>query len=352
MKRYPYTTAGGIPVPTKVSDLINDRGYLTKDYNGFLRSDGTAFRTSSIPYGQVDGTSTATSFTATVPGITELKDGVCMLLKNGVVTSAAGFTININGLGAKPSYSNMAAATADTTLFNINYTMFFVYDSTRVAGGCWVCYRGYDSNTNTIGYQLRTNSQTMPVTDKFYRYRLLFTSPDGNHYIPANTSTSTNATTARTPNSRPIDPFGSILYYGSTTAINANANPGATVLWQQYIVTLGYSFAKGAALTLTVSKPVYLICTPQTDGSAVIDSTTTWTQTLPSSEDGKIYIFLGIATSATAIELMLNHPVYCFKRGAVRNWTGADDIPPVPASDGTYTLTATRSNGTVTYNWI
>lgn len=46
MKRYPYNTAGGIPVPTKISDLINDRGYLTKDYNGFLRSDGTAFQRS------------------------------------------------------------------------------------------------------------------------------------------------------------------------------------------------------------------------------------------------------------------------------------------------------------------
>jgi hypothetical protein len=21
--------------------------------------------------------------------------------------------------------------------------MFFIYDSTRVSGGCWVCYRGY-----------------------------------------------------------------------------------------------------------------------------------------------------------------------------------------------------------------
>lgn len=105
-------------------------------------------RAGAIPYGEVDSTSTSTAYTATVPGISELSDGVCVLLKNGVVTSAAGFTININGLGAKPSYSNMAAATAETTIFNINYTMLFIYDSTRVNGGCWICYRGYNANTD------------------------------------------------------------------------------------------------------------------------------------------------------------------------------------------------------------
>ena len=82
------------------------------------------------------------------------------MLYNGKVTSASGFTINVNGLGAKPSYSNMALGnpvtptdpTRDTTIFNINYAMLFTYNSTRVSGGCWICYRGYDANTNTIGY--------------------------------------------------------------------------------------------------------------------------------------------------------------------------------------------------------
>ncbi len=276
---------------------------------------------STIHYGVVDGTSTATAFTATIPGISEYYDGLTIMLKNGVVTSASGFTININGLGAKQSYSNLAAATADTTLFNVNYTMLFIYDSTRVAGGGWICYRGYDSNTNTIGYQLRTNGYTLPASDKFYRYRLLFTSADNTKWIPANTSTSTNATASRTTNTRPINPFGPIVYYGSTTVINANEKPGVTALWQQYTFSLGYSFNNtGAALTMTLSLPVYLRCTPQADGSAVMDY---FTQTLPSTEDGKIYILLGYAYSETNIELIMNHPVYYYKSGAIRIWTGA-----------------------------
>lgn len=106
-------------------------------------------RAVAIPFGQVDSTSTSTAFTATIPGITELKDGVCVFLKNGRVTSASGCTLNINGLGAKPIYNTMATATAVTTTFNSGYTMLFVYDETRVSGGCWMMYYGYNSSGYT-----------------------------------------------------------------------------------------------------------------------------------------------------------------------------------------------------------
>jgi len=78
--------------------------------------------------------------------------------------------------------------------------MLFIYNSTVVSGGCWICYRGYDANSNTIGYQVRTNNSTMKAADKFYRYRLLFTSADGHKWVPANTSTSTNTTSKRDVN--------------------------------------------------------------------------------------------------------------------------------------------------------
>lgn len=307
--------------------------------------NGTAAR---IPYGECDRTSTSTAFTATVPGITELKDGVTMLLYNGVVTSASGFTININGLGAKPSYNNMTLGnpvtptnpTRDTTIFNINYAFLFVYSETLVSGGCWIGYRGYDANTNTIGYQLRTNNTTMKTADKFYRYRLLFTSADGTKWVPANTSTSTNATAARTPNTRAIDPFGEIVWYGTTTAIEANANVTAAQLWQEYYgsyTAIGYSFNNtGAAQTMTANQPIYIKCTPQADGSAIIDPTTPYTQTLPTTDDGKIYIYLGRAYNATNFEITMNHPVYYHDGSGIRLWTGQRipaGLPSVSAAD-------------------
>ena len=253
------------------------------------------------------------------------------MLKNGVVTSASGFTINVNGLGAKPVYSNMATGndiaptnpTRETTIFNINYTLLFVYSTDLVEGGAWINYRGYDANTNTIGYQLRTNSSTMPSTDKFYRYRILFTSADGEKWVPSNTSSSTNATASRAVNQRPIDPFGEIVYYGTTAAVEANANPSASSLWQQYTLTLGYAFNRtGAALVLPFPSPIYIKAAPQSDGSAIIDADNPYVFSLPSTADGKIYIYLGRTYSATAIEITMNHPVYYHDGTSIKLWAG------------------------------
>jgi hypothetical protein len=76
---------------------------------------------------------------------------------NGVVTSASGCTLNINNLGAKPIYQSMAAASRSTSIFNIAYTMLFIYNSERISGGCWDVFYGYNSNDNTVGYNIRDN---------------------------------------------------------------------------------------------------------------------------------------------------------------------------------------------------
>lgn len=120
--------------------LPNNVSYNIKDalMRSYVSADGNANRTNAILYGMVDSTSTATEFTATVAGLDKLVDGTCVMLHNGVVTSASGFTVNINGLGAKPCYSNLTNATRDTTIFNIAYTMLFVYSTALDEGdGGW-----------------------------------------------------------------------------------------------------------------------------------------------------------------------------------------------------------------------
>lgn len=326
--------------PTANSDNLVTSGGVKNaldalHYAGSPTTGGTANKTASIPFGVVDSTSTSTAYTATVDGITELRDGICVLLQNSVVTSASGFTININGLGAKPIYNNLAtgnpttptAPTRDTTIFNINYTMLFIYHSTLVDGGAWICYRGYDANTNTIGYQLRANSYSKAMTDITYRYRILFSSADDKKWVPSTTSTSTNATSSRAVCQTPINPFGEIVYYGTTASVAAGSRPAATSLWQQYTLTFGYAFNRtGAALTLTSWTPIYIKCAPQANGSAIIDADTPYVQSLPTTEDGKIYIFLGVAYSATAVELLATHPIYYYKDGAIRQWTNAPTV--------------------------
>lgn len=290
-------------------------------------SDKYPIRAAAIPYGEVDSTSTSTVFTATVPGIYSLEDGVCVMLRNGVITSTTNFTININGLGAKPVYTNLAAATRDTTIFNVSYTMLFVYDSTRISGGCWVCYRGYDANTNTIGYQLRTNATVMNVTDTARYYKLYFMNADNTGWVPASVNSTNNATTARPVNQRPINPFGRIVYTSASTNYTAGANLAAASIWDQYTLVLGYSFNNtGEALNMTVEKPVYLKCAPQTNGSAIMDADNPIVQSLPSSADGKIYIYLGVAYDATHLELVVNHPIYYHDGSGIKIW-GGSNIP-------------------------
>ena len=207
----------------------------------------------------------------------------------------------------------------------MNYTMLFIYDSTRVEGGGWILYRGYNSDNNTIGYQVRTNAYSLPATDAFVRYRLLFTSPDHAHFVPANKSTSTSATAKKDVITTAINPFGSIVYYSTTAAISAGSRPGAGSLWQQYAgIVLGYSFNRtNVALTLTAWKPVFVKATPQADGSAIIDADTPFVQDLPTTNDGKIYIYLGVATEATKFELNLSHPVYYHDGTSIKLWTGS-----------------------------
>lgn len=318
-------------------DKVTGKGLSTNDFTTAEKTKLDGLEPYTIPYGALDATSTATEMTVTVdPPITKLEDGVCIFVKNGVITSAADFTIDVNGLGPKPVYSSMAAETRETTLFNVAYTFMFVYDSTRVEGGCWVLYRGYDSNTNTIAYQVRSNYLAMTASQKGYRYRIWFTSADGKHWVPANTSSSTNATAKRTPNTTAIDPFGRIVYNstdGSTAA--GDSLPTATV-WSQYIFALGYSFNDtGATLTLTYPCPVWIKCQPQTNGSALLKG---YVQSLPATADGFIYIYLGNAYSATGVEMFLEHPVYYHDGTGIRAWTGATPAAPAtaaPVMDGT-----------------
>lgn len=72
---------------------------------------------------------------------------------------------------------------------------------------------------------------------------------------------------------------------------------------------------------LEYPKPIYLKCAPQSDGSAIIDAESPYVQALPNTADGKIYIYLGIAYSATAIELRLEHPIYYHDGTRIRLYT-------------------------------
>ena len=100
----------------------------------------------NTPYAVIDSSSTSTVKTATVNGVAELSDGLFVYLKNNNVASASGCTLNVNNLGAKPIYLSTTGA-AITTHLSKNYTYLFIYNESRITGGCWDLLVGYDSNS-------------------------------------------------------------------------------------------------------------------------------------------------------------------------------------------------------------
>jgi len=96
----------------------------------------------------VDSTSTRTVITATVPGVTELVDGLTVRLNNIVASgSNTDCTLNVNSLGALPIYLSYPVTTRVTTHWAVNSVFDFIYSSTLVEGGCWIMQIGRDTNT-------------------------------------------------------------------------------------------------------------------------------------------------------------------------------------------------------------
>lgn len=248
--------------------------------------------------------------------------GTVIAVKFSNTNSATAPTLNVNGLGAESIYYNAAVITSTSANYGgtAGRYIYYMWDGTY---WCWLNH-GVDSDTNTTAYLVRYQYASKPLAGHLARYRLLFTSADGTKWVPSNTGTSTNATSSRTVNQTPIDPFGPIVYYGSTTIKETDEIAAASSLYTQRDITFGYSFnVTNAELTLTVNAPVYIKCAPQSNGSAIIDSTTPYVQSLPSTADGKIYIYLGQAYGATTVELSIAHPVYYYADGQIRLWTNA-----------------------------
>ncbi len=278
----------------------------------------TSKKTSGLLYGEVDSTSTSTIFTARVNGLDSLYDGACVYLKNGVITSASDWTLNINNLGAKPVYQSQAVASRTTTQFNIAYTALFIYNSSRIEGGCWDYFYGFNSDNNTIAYQIRGNSNVNIMSEQLTRYKICFTKIDGT-IIPS-TTVSNSTGTSKTLTTESFNPYGLIYYYSTTTTVEEGDSPSVSYMWTQYpTVDLRYSFNTGT--TLILKNPIYIRCLPQVSGSFKLASNDCIVQSLPSAKDDYCYLYLGKAYDDHRITLDLYHPIYYYDDG-IKLWTG------------------------------
>ena len=106
-------------------------------------------------------------------------------------------------------------------------------------------------------------------------------------------------------------------------------------MWLQYpSVDLRYSFNAGS--TLTAKEPVYIKCSPQSDGSFKLAGNDCIVQSLPSTADNYAYLYLGKTYSSYQISLDINHPIYCYRGGKIHMYTSIEselDAIPTTTSD-------------------
>jgi len=187
-----------------------------------------------------------------------------------------------------------------------------------------------DANDNSIAWTIKSYYDKMKAgSGKVYRYNIC-TYCNDNTLQSFVTSASTGTT--KTKNTASYMIGAPLFYFNSSSDVAAGSVCADNSLWTQHSgIDLRYSTNCGA--TLTQYLPVYLVGIP--NGATYTLADTWYTQTLPTSEDGKIYIYLGIAYSSNkySISWTTFHPIYEYKNGALRLYQA-----PVTSSDVTTAL--------------
>ena len=178
-----------------------------------------------------------------------------------------------------------------------------------------------DANTTNIS-NLMNGGGNFVADSAIYRYQLLFTK-DENTLTPLNNVNNSTGTSKTMLTSVEFDPFGRMYYYSSTSTVSAGGAIGAgSTFWNYHGIDVRYTLNCGT--TLTANKPIYLVVTPTSGGKCKIASATPWSQTLPSTNDGKWYIHLGRTYSTYQMALYHFHPVYKYDGSKIIEVTPAN----------------------------
>lgn len=273
---------------------------------------GADINDASPVYYVVGNTSgTAGTWTGSIPNLAAYYDGLTIAFKLGI-DGASTTTLNINGLGAKTVRRNTGGL---TTHLPINSVVVLVY--TTISGTSYWVWADYDSDSN---YDLRSQYQYQIGDQAIYSYKILAEGSDGKLY-PLTLETGTGTT--KTVSTKSLKLGGVLLAYSSSTTIAANTlGGGRYYLFDAYNIGGALHYTLNSSSGFTAGLPLYLKGVIQADGSFKLDNTSYtsfYTQTLPTTDDGFVYILLGFMNdTTTSLRLTPTHPIYQFKDGKFR----------------------------------
>ena len=276
--------------------------------------DGTEYelvpkRTRGFYRGVTDDASTNKNFIVTIDGITELYDGLAILVKNTKVASASGFVINVNNLGGKSVWSSYKNSVT-TTGFALNTEWLLYYDELNDR---WVKYEGlYAANSNTIG---EYGGVVVAGSNGMARYSLAMKTSDTEWESVVLTS---SPSTSKSKNSKGFLLNDTIMLYQSGSTIAAGGKSVNSTTWiSAHTADTRYSFNVSSSWSVS-GRPLFLVGTiNENDGKFYLNETKWWSDAYPISEDGYYYVYVGQMTSAYVYTMHAMHPIFYYKDGKV-----------------------------------
>ena len=244
---------------------------------------------------------TGAAYTVTIPGITELYDGLVIKVKFHTNATTSACTLNVNGLGAEKMYYRYG--TTSIKNFYVNY----IEDLTYVSGYGWVCDYAYDSG-NTYDRAI-TSSIALKVAADTPANRVVFTTKDGD-LVPVY-----NANGYQTNIS--VDLTEPIYSIDGSAQVATGSYVNGKVLYRYRYGTLTYKYLTSTSPSWTKGDEIYAVFVSDGNGYFKLASDVTpITTTLPSETDAThYYCLVGIASSTTNFVLPIDHPVYTFIDG-------------------------------------
>ncbi len=222
----------------------------------------------------------------------------------------------INGVNVRLGVAN---ASTTTLYFSGEAVVPMLYDAVlnklQIMGS-------HDTSDDTESYTVRWNCTLQAGTDPIYDYKIVMFGTDGRLY-PLTKENGTG--TSKTVSNAELDIGMPILYYGYTADIAANGTHAS--YWYNGITNGNLHYTANVASGWAAYRPIYLKGTIQANGSfklagaGTAGGTDFLTQTLPTTDDGYVYVLLGIMNNTTtSIRMTTAIAAYEFKDGRLRSY--------------------------------
>lgn len=193
-------------------------------------------------------------------------------------------------------------------------------DGTATTDNRWIANANY-ADGNSVAYNIYNYyNYFVAGSNKIFPYTIVMQNADG-RWESLVTSSSTGTSKARNTHGFRL---GQMAFLNANTTYAENAQVGNNQIsyHKTDLIDHRYSFntANNSTSGTTAKKPIYLVgAVNASDGLFYLDSTW-WTQTLPSTADGKLYIYLGDAYDYYRMSFVMDHPVYWYRNGMIREF--------------------------------